>query len=171
MPLQGFPPIASQNANLLILGSMPGEMSLQKQQYYAHPRNAFWLIMQALFDIPANSPYESRIAGLLANRVAVWDVLQSCQRRGSLDADIDKASICVNRFGEFFASHPQVEVVCFNGGSVEKLYKRYVERDVRSVRGNLHYLRLPSTSPAYAAMGLPEKISAWQAILPFVVKW
>ncbi len=90
--VQSFPPIAAPGARLLILGSMPGAASLAAGQYYAHPRNAFWPILAALCHFPADAPYAARVAALQAAGVAVWDVLQSCVRPGSLDTAIERSS-------------------------------------------------------------------------------
>lgn len=84
MPKYGLAPITHKQSRILILGSMPGEQSLQQQQYYAHPRNAFWVIMQQLTGIDAQAPYIDRLQGLKNSGIAVWDMIASCQRKGSL---------------------------------------------------------------------------------------
>jgi TDG/mug DNA glycosylase family protein len=160
----GFASIANNDAVLLILGSMPGVASLQAGQYYAHPRNAFWPIMGGLFGATPELTYPQRMQLLVLNKIAVWDVLQRCSRIGSLDADIDLNTIQTNDFSEFFAGHKMVVNVFFNGGAAEKLYRRFVLPDLGQRFEYLRYQRLPSTSPAYAAMKLPEKIAAWQVI-------
>lgn len=167
---QGFPPIASANSQLLILGSMPGELSLQKQQYYGHPKNAFWAIMGSLVNIPADASYTQRISALMANGIAVWDVLYYCRRTGSLDSGIDMATVSANNFSPFFTSHPNIKTVCFNGGSAEKLYKKHVLPTVQAHTADIAYVRLPSTSPAYAAMTVAQKTQAWRVILPAMLK-
>lgn len=148
---------------MLILGSMPGTASLQANEYYAHPRNAFWPIMAAVLGFDPAAPYHDRVAALRAGRVAVWDVLKACRRTGSLDSDIEPDSIEFNDFGTFFAAHPGVTRVCFNGGTAERLYQRFVPAIL--TRRDLHYTRLPSTSPAHAAMSVADKSHAWRAAL------
>ena len=103
-----FPPLCGPRARILILGSMPGRASLAAQQYYAHPRNAFWPIIEAALGIDRDLPYAQRCRQLIAKDIAVWDVLQSCFRPGSLDADIDPASIMPNDFATFFADHSHI---------------------------------------------------------------
>jgi len=154
----GFAPIAGADAQILILGSLPGRQSIAAQQYYAHPQNTFWKIMAALTG--ADGTYESRCASLLDARVAVWDVLRHSLRRGSLDADIRLASAETNDFGTFLDTHPNLERVLFNGQTAARLFTRSVlpKLEVR----HLDLYTLPSTSPAYAAMNFADKLRAWQ---------
>jgi hypoxanthine-DNA glycosylase len=96
--IYSFPAIADDNARILILGSMPGKASLQAGQYYAHPRNQFWPILGELVGAGPTLNYDARISVLLSANIALWDVLKSCYRSSSLDADIDKASMIANDF-------------------------------------------------------------------------
>ncbi|MDJ0739662.1 MAG: DNA-deoxyinosine glycosylase [Gammaproteobacteria bacterium] len=162
--VSSFPPLAGPAARVLVLGSMPGTASLNANQYYAHPRNAFWSIVDALFAIDRSLAYAERCAALVGHGVAVWDVLRSCHRPGSLDADIDPRSIVVNDFAGFFASHPAVCKLCFNGATAERLFKRHVAPSIADREG-LVMIRLPSTSPAHAAMRLDDKIAHWRQAL------
>lgn len=163
--IYSFPPIAAADARVLILGSMPGEKSLQMQQYYAHPQNAFWRIMGELVGGGRELDYERRIAYLKAHRLGVWDVLMSCQRTGSLDSAIEPASIQSNDFNAFFAAHSQINHVFFNGGTAAAAYKRHVLPNLSPEFGKLQYERLPSTSPAHATLNFDEKLLRWQKIL------
>ncbi len=160
----GFEPIVSENAGLLILGTMPGVASLLKQQYYGHPRNAFWPIMAVLYGISPEADYQLRKEVLLGNGVAVWDVLQSCSRQGSLDAHIDRDSIKINDFSGFFAQFSFISRIAFNGRMAEKLYKKYVLPSLNQRVAEFEYQSLPSTSPAYAGLSLEQKIEAWKII-------
>ncbi len=162
---EGFAPIANKNAVVLVLGSMPSVASLQQQQYYAHPRNAFWPIMQCLFDAPPELSYRMKKALLRQRRVAVWDVLAACFRPGSLDSAIDEQSILPNDFVRFFVSHKHLRQVYFNGGKAEQMYKKHVLPQARERRPKLQYTRLPSTSPAMAALTLEQKIQHWRVVL------
>ena len=115
--VHSFPPLADAQARLLILGSMPGKASLQANRYYAHPRNAFWPIVERLFHLAPGLAYDERCAQLVRQGVAVWDVLMSCTRESSMDADIDTSSIVPNDFAGFFAAHPAIGRIYFNGAT------------------------------------------------------
>ena len=162
--VQSFPPIASGTPRVLILGTMPGAASLRERQYYAHPQNGFWRIIGGILGFDPASPYEARVAAVQTARIAIWDVLQSCIREGSLDAAIDAASALPNDFATFFAEHQQIRRICFNGATAEALYLKHV-RPFVAADPHLEYLRLPSTSPANASLTLAEKLQAWQVIL------
>lgn len=154
--ITGFPPIENPDARLLILGSMPGVESLRKNQYYAHPRNAFWPIMGELFGAAPALPYQARTEILKSSGIAVWDVLASCHRPGSLDADISATR--ANDFASFCQFHPHIEQLCFNGATAEKLFLRQVMLKPCGMR----LVRLPSSSPAHAAMSYPDKVAQWR---------
>lgn len=156
-----FPPIVGDHAQILILGSMPGVASLQAGQYYAHPRNAFWPIMAELFGFNAASPYPLRCEALTASGIAVWDVLKACHRPGSLDQHIDPATIEANDFAGFFDDHTSIKAVFFNGTKAEQVFRRYALSDLEH---KPTFLRLPSTSPAHAALNFREKLKAWEII-------
>ncbi|WP_346838597.1 DNA-deoxyinosine glycosylase [Microbulbifer sp. SAOS-129_SWC] len=162
--VHSFAPIAATDATRLVLGSMPGIASLRAQQYYAHPRNAFWPIIAALFDLPAGLDYRQRCAHLRAQRVALWDVLHTCTRSGSLDSAIAADSIVPNDFAGFFARHRAIERVYFNGAKAEQLYRRHVQPTLPARWAALPLSRLPSTSPAHAGMPFAEKLAQWHGI-------
>lgn len=164
--LQGLAPIEGPDARILVLGSMPGTESLRLQQYYAHPRNDFWPIMGVLFGAGPHLPYDERVAVLRARGVAVWDVLEACRRRGSLDAAIDPASLRVNDFAAFFAAHPHLRRVVFNGVFAEATFRTRVQLGGAPLPDDIGFTRLPSTSPANAALPFAAKLAAWQAALP-----
>ncbi len=166
MSLQtGFPAIADKHARILILGSMPSVKSLEKQQYYAHPRNAFWPIMLALFNIDKELNYQQRCQCLVKNNVAVWDALKSCQRQGSLDQHIDTSSMIANDFNLFLQQHNQIQTIFFNGAKAEQVFKQHVVPNLDKPFKQLSQTRLPSTSPAHAAMTFEQKCQQWQQIL------
>lgn len=157
----GFPPIARPDARILILGSLPGERSIREQQYYAHPQNAFWRIMAALYDI--DGAYGRRVAQLCQSRIALWDVLQSSIRKGSMDANIRADSATVNDFAGFFARHGDIELIAFNGRKAEQLFRRFV--DPQGLASGVRRATLPSTSPAYASLSFSGKLAAWREAL------
>jgi hypoxanthine-DNA glycosylase len=150
----GLAPVFAPNACILILGSFPSEISLERQEYYANPRNQFWGIMQGLFGIPAGSAYADRIAGLKRSRIALWDVLHSCERAGSLDSAIKYAT--PNDFSALFASLPELRLIAFNGQKAQKSFEKWVNIEASACKK----LVLLSTSPA-AAMAAEKKIAAW----------
>lgn len=161
----GFPPIADARARVLILGSLPGQVSLQRQQYYAQPQNAFWKIMGRLFDAGLEWPYAERSQRLVQHGIALWDVCAAAQRPGSLDAAIVHASVVPNDFAAFLASHPGVGLICFNGGKAAELYRRLVLPGLPVALSAIRTATLPSTSPAHAAMPFEEKLTRWAAVL------
>jgi len=164
--IRSFPPIENPGAKVLILGSMPGNESLRAGQYYAHPRNAFWPIMGDVVGAVPALPYAARTRRLKYAGIALWDVLASCKRHGSMDADIDKDSIHPNDFASFFLKHPHITHVFFNGGIAEMFFRRYVQTLLEPVikKRPLNCRRLPSTSPAYASMRYEQKLDAWRVI-------
>jgi len=162
--LEGFPPLASAASRVLVLGSMPGAASLRAGEYYAHPRNQFWTIIRRLFGIGAELPYAGRCRRLVACRVAVWDVIGRCERRGSLDSGIETSSIVVNDFATFFRRHRRVGFVFFNGLKAEQVYDRHVRESAPGAGRALQYRRLPSTSPAHAALSVEDKLKQWRAV-------
>lgn len=148
---------------MLILGSMPGQASLAAGEYYAHPRNAFWSIMGELIGASPHLPYTERVSILRASGIALWDVLASCARTGSLDSDIRPDSAVTNEFNSLFLSHPDIAHVFFNGAKAEQYFLKYVHPAIEPDR--LQYRRLPSTSPANAGISYVEKLLAWQSVI------
>ena len=155
--IKSFPPVFTADAEILILGSMPGVESLRMRQYYAHPQNRFWRIMGEIFGFTVEAPYERRLEILLGNDIALWDVIKSCEREGSLDSKIRNA--VPNNFRWLFMSCPKIRTVFFNGRSPENLFLRHVpEGFPGAVKKNV----LPSTSPANASMSYEKKLLAWR---------
>jgi len=162
--IQGFPPLAAPQARILILGSMPSQASLHRQQYYAHPRNAFWPILSALLEIPSER-YEDRAQQAVNRGIAVWDVLRDCIRPGSLDSSIDEKTAVVNDFEGFFQLHPLLSSIYFNGAKAESLFLKRVLPGLDQAYAAIPRTRLPSTSPAHAGMSFEKKLEAWRIIL------
>ena len=162
-----FAPIANRAARILILGSMPGSASLAAGQYYAHAQNQFWPILGDITGVAAPMPYAARVRALKARGIALWDVLASCAREGSLDAAIDDATIRANDFAAFYRAHPGITHVFFNGAKAEACYRKHVLALLVDVPARPIYHRLPSTSPAHASMSRAHKRRAWtQALRP-----
>jgi hypoxanthine-DNA glycosylase len=164
MKIRGFPPIADARARILILGSMPSEASLAAGQYYAFRHNQFWRIAGAICGFEPDAPYAARQAGLKRRGLALWDVLESCFRPGSLDSAIRADSVRVNDFAAFLAAHRGIGRVCFNGRTAEATWRRHVTPTLpQSLR--LEFRLLPSTSPAHAGMSYRAKLRAWRSAI------
>lgn len=161
MPIYSFEPIVDENCKVLILGTMPGVISLKKRQYYGNVHNNFWGIIYSLFGEAVEEDYEKRKEFLLAHNIALWDVLEACEREGSSDSDIRDS--VPNDFAWLFRNYPGITHVCFNGGPAERLFKRYVERRGVDVSGKAFH-SLPSTSPAYT-IGFEKKFERWRLLL------
>lgn len=159
-----FPPIADERAGVLILGSLPGQVSLQRQQYYALPQNAFWKIMGRLYGAGPEVPYAERTRHLVRNGIALWDVCAAAQRPGSLDSAIVRASVIPNDFSAFLAVHREIKLIAFNGAKAAELYRRRVLPGLPASLAAIRTEVLPSTSPAFAAMTFEEKLARWKTI-------
>jgi len=163
--LNSFAPILGDNPKVLILGSMPSVKSLQVQQYYAHPRNAFWWIMAQMLGFSVELPYSDRVKKLEGAGVAVWDVLLACHRKGSLDSSIARESEAPNDIDAFLQRNSSIEFVGFNGAAAKVIYKRHNALLVKKYTNK----QLPSTSPAYASITKLQKLQIWQEImLPYI---
>jgi TDG/mug DNA glycosylase family protein len=160
--IHSFAPVSNVDASVLILGSMPGKKSLKENEYYALPQNAFWKIMGELAGAGISVLYEERLRILKTSGIALWDVLASCERgESSLDSRIRKES--ANDFESFFAQHPHITRVFFNGSKAEQSFKKHVQG--KQELPPLKFQRLPSTSPAHAGMRYEDKLQAWRAII------
>ena len=163
--VHSFTPVSRPDARLLILGSMPGRLSLEKQQYYAHPRNAFWPIAADLFGFSQDLAYPDRKRALIAGKAALWDVLKACTRTTSLDSDIVESSIVPNDFAAFFAAHRRIRLICFNGTKAEQTFNRYVAEGLCPEQQAIARVRLPSTSPAHASLTPSQKLHEWRRLV------
>jgi hypoxanthine-DNA glycosylase len=153
--LQGLPPVLGRQTRLVVLGSFPGAASLQAQQYYAHPRNHFWPILSALWQVDLLAmPYAQRLAELRARGLGLWDVYASCRREGSLDSAIEQAQF--TDLASLRRRAPQLRAIAHNGGESARA------RHHTSALG-VPVLRLPSTSPANASWSFARKLAAWRA--------
>jgi len=154
--LQGLAPVIGPAPRLLILGSFPGEASLAQARYYAHPRNRFWPILGALLDEPLTElAYEARLERIKARRIALWDMLGACRREGSLDAAIRDAR--GNDFDALLEAMPGLGAVAFNGATAARAEPGFAARGLATYR-------LPSTSPAHAALSHEAKLARWSAL-------
>ncbi|MDD3885631.1 MAG: DNA-deoxyinosine glycosylase [Victivallaceae bacterium] len=151
---RSFPPSADENARILVLGSMPGGESLLKQQYYAFRFNVFWRIAGEVFDFSPAAEYEERLATLRSHGVALWDVLSSCDRAGSLDGAIRKP--CPNDIPRLLRSSPHISKILCNGQAAAGYLRRFFP-ELAAIS-----VAMPSTSPAAARLSFDGKLAAWR---------
>ncbi len=152
-----FAPISSPNSKILILGTMPGTKSLELNQYYGHNQNNFWKFMFQILGEELSSDYEIRKSLLIKNDIALWDVLQFCDRVGSLDSAIKNE--IANDFEHFLDTHPKIESILFNGQKATAFFKKYVH-----LTKEYKTFTLPSTSPANAGKTFQDKLKEWNVI-------
>lgn len=157
MKIQSFPSLSNPEAKVLLLGTMPGEKSLELNQYYGHPQNLFWKLVAAIFNEPLPTDYDQKKEMLLRNDLAVWDVLQACERKGSLDSAIMKE--IPNDFTNFFETHPNLKLIAFNGQKAAAFFKKHV-----GLSNAYTFVILPSTSPAHAGKNFEQKLKEWTVI-------
>jgi len=169
MKCSGFSPTAERDARVLILGSLPGRVSLELNQYYANPRNAFWSIMGELAQAHPHLTYDARLSQLHRKGIALWDVCASAERMGSLDANIIKRTLVPNNFDSFLRDHPRIQAIFFNGSAAAKLFRRSFYPYPASI-ASLQLRTLDSTSPA-RTLPLSEKRLRWlDALTPYLNK-
>ena len=156
--ITSFPPFINSDTEILILGTMPGIASLEKQEYYAHPRNHFWKIIYTLFDsMPVSGVFNEKIKFLQLNKIGLWDVLENCERRGSLDVHIKNQT--ENDFKSLFQEFPGINKIVFNG----KESYRFFNKKFGQLKG-ISYHVMPSTSPANT-MSFENKLKIWSSCL------
>lgn len=158
---KSFAPIVPKKSKLLILGSLPGDKSLQENQYYAHPQNRFWKTLALLLSAPIPIDYASRVELLHQHHIALWDVCEAAIRKGSMDTDILEES--PNKIDQLLKDNSNIKAVCFNGQKAQKLFDKYFKRVP-----HLQYITLPSTSPANANFNQERLLAAWQVVQTIV---
>jgi hypoxanthine-DNA glycosylase len=152
-----FAPISSPDSKILILGTMPGTKSLELNQYYGHKQNNFWKFLFEILGEEFSPDYETRKNLLIKNHIALWDVLQFCDRVGSLDSAIKNE--IANDFEDFLEKHPQIQYILFNGQKAAAFFKKYVH-----LKKEYKKFTLPSTSPANASKTSQDKLKEWSII-------
>jgi TDG/mug DNA glycosylase family protein len=157
--IEGFAPIIDHDAKVLILGTMPGAESLRKREYYANPRNQFWKIIYSIFNSVLETPYLKRVAFIKGRRIALWDVIQCCDREGSSDSKITR--VCANDFASLLTTYPRVKYLFFNGQTAFKTFQKEVKFNTST---RVIFEILPSSSPANARMSVDTKIRKWACI-------
>ena len=159
--ISSFPPIIDKESKILILGSIPGIKSLEMQQYYAHPQNKFWKIIFELFNEKFTTDYDERIKILEKYHVALWDVIDNCERKGSLDSGIRNEE--ANKIGELLHNYPNIKAIFCNGQKSHKNLLKILPKDF-----HLPIIALPSTSPAHASLRYEEKLKSWKMVLNYL---
>jgi len=166
--MKSFSPIIGANPKVLILGSMPSQISLREQQYYGNRNNAFWWIMSELLGFSVELNYSNRVEKIKQSPFAVWDVLVDCERPGSLDSSIVRASEVPNDIAALLQVYSNVSLLAFNGAAAKTIFMRH-SRNLISLeslgRQSPEIIQLPSTSPAYASMNKQEKLRLWSHAL------
>ena len=157
--ISSFPPIIDTESKIIILGSIPGVKSLEKQQYYGHPQNKFWKIIFELFHEEFTEDYAERISVLKRNHIAVWDVIDSCERKGSLDSEIKNEE--ANQIGELLEKFPNIKAIFCNGGKSYKNLQKILGKNFR-----IPIFLLPSTSPLHT-ISFERKLEDWKKILEY----
>ena len=160
---KGFSPVIGSNARVMILGSLPSQQSLIQQEYYANPRNVFWRIMGEITSIKCSDAYETRCGELINHGFALWDVLKSSVRPGSLDSSIEVRSARENDFAGLLAQHREIKLIAFNGMKSRQLFDQLVLKSF-SLPNGVELVNLPSSSPAHAAMSFETKRELWSVI-------
>ena len=155
---KSFKPSIDSNSEILILGSMPGVKSLEKQQYYAHPQNRFWKVMAYICNVPnlVECDYQTKLQTLLQNKIALWDTIKSCKRDRSLDSDIQNET--PNDIKKLLKKYPNIQKICLNGNKSYSAFKKYFP----DVLETYSCYKKPSTSPANARFSLEKLIQEWQ---------
>ena len=165
MKSKSFGYVARADAHVLILGSLPGKVSLERGKYYAQPYNAFWRIMGELAGASRDLPYPDRLNLLKQNHIALWDVCATGFRAGSLDSAIQLATVKANDISDFLRMHTGVRLICFNGRKAHEIFVRKVQQEPRALFERIRYAVLPSTSPAHAGMPYQQKLFLWRSAL------
>lgn len=156
--ISSFSPIIKKDSKILILGSIPGVKSLEMQQYYAHPQNKFWKIICEIFNEEFTTNYQQRIEILKKHHIALWDVIDTCERKGSLDSEIRNEE--ANKIEELLQNFPNIKAIFCNGQKSHKNLQKILGKKFR-----MPIIVLPSTSPAYAGLSYFDKLKSWYIIL------
>lgn len=162
MSKQGLPPLLCGNPRILILGSLPGDRSIEMQQYYGHPRNRFWQVMSSVLGKPLPEDYEGKKRLLSDAGIILWDVYQSAEREGSLDSNIKEPSF--NDLLTLLKENPTIRVIAANGKTAERAFFEWSDSVCFKAQGRVFY-GMPSTSPANAGWTLDKLVDAWRRIL------
>ena len=165
--VHSFEPIIGRDPRIIILGSMPGVVSLEAAEYYANPRNAFWSIMAELFNINKEGDYQTRVQQVSESPLILWDTLKACHRPGSLDSNIQKHQIEANDIVGLVNRYAGIRAIACNGAASEKYFRQLVV-DSMSPDREIDLIKMPSTSPANASWTYERKLAAWRRLLEYL---
>ncbi|NBL65178.1 DNA-deoxyinosine glycosylase [Flavobacterium sp. NST-5] len=154
---KAFLPVIDEHSKILILGTMPGEKSLELQEYYGNKGNSFWKLIFTIFNKSLTQNYHEKLKLLTENNIALWDVLAFCERKGSLDTNIKNE--VANDFEDLFQKYPNITKVFFSSKNAEKYYDKYIGRKL-----GIEYVTLPSPSGANASKTFEQKLEEWRQI-------
>lgn len=173
--IYSFPPLIDDRARVLIAGTAPSVKSLEHGQFYGHPQNFFWRVIYALFGgdspllpyTPPDPDYDNRLVFLQENRLALWDVIYSCEREGSLDVNIKEE--LPNDFPGLLEHYPGITCIAFNGSKAFDTFRKYYGKKPSALPREIALLKLPSTSPIPTKhmRNLDDRVGAWRAIVPY----
>ena len=157
LSISSFEPLIYENSNILILGSIPGEKSLQMKEYYAHPRNQFWKLLAAIYDEEVPIDYSDKLLFLKSHHIAVWDTIDNCTRKGSLYSNIQGETL--NSIQQLLEDYPNIKHIFLNGSKAFELFKK----QLKDHPVDIPYSRLDSSSPAYTK-SFDLKLKGWEEI-------
>lgn len=160
---KGLEPLIGKNARILILGSLPGDESIRKQEYYGNPNNMFWDVMSGILGKNAPISYPEKVEYLKRHGIALWDVLHAAEREGSLDANIRKEEF--NDIAKLLSEHPSLEVIAINGGKAEKSFRKYLRMNPVLSSRRICYCTSTSGMSRCSGWNLERLIRQWQEIL------
>ena len=163
MQKKGLAPVVDEKSRILILGTLPGDKSLRTRQYYADSSNQFWEILSSIYNEKIDANYYSRLCILSNKRIALWDVLKSAKRVGSLDSAIEEET--PNDFSSLFERYPQIEAIGFNGVNAQMLFRKYCMSAICSaVENKMRMKAIASTSSSYK-LPLKQKVLEWKKFM------
>lgn len=153
MQKSSFSPIIPYNPKVIILGSLPGDLSIASNEYYAHPQNRFWKILGNIFTMPT-SGYAAKLQILETKQIALWDICKTADREGSMDTDIK--AVVPNDILLLLKTYPTIRHIFFNGQKASHLFKKHILQPIP-----IPQLTLPSTSPANARYSITLLTDIW----------
>lgn len=160
---EGLKPLIGENAKVLILGSLPGDESIRKQEYYGNPNNMFWDILSQILRDKVPERYADKVAYLNRHEIALWDILHSAERKGSLDSNIINENF--NDIAGLIVKNPSIETIVTNGGKAEKSLKKYLKNNPWLTKKKIYFCKSSSGMSRCAGWDLQRLVTQWREIL------